>query len=163
MNSRMRGLTDASELHRPSLHQSGGPPGMPPRAAPSRFDALESAADAGMATPPLAVLLAVALHGQRCPRSQEPLRPHSARGPIACPGCPERKTLATWMPKRGCFGGALCCSPKLTHLATAFVPQDTVRRHLRSANSRGCDCVAPQKGLQRQRRRRTTAARYRGG
>ena len=86
----MRGMTDLSELHRPSLHQSGGPPAMPPRAAPSRFDALESAADAGMATPPLAVLLAVALHGQRCPRSQEPLRPHSAR-PERLPRVPREK------------------------------------------------------------------------
>ena len=82
----MRSSTDANDAHRPSQHQSGGPPAMPPRQAPSSREALESAAGAGMALPPLSVLLSVSLQGQKCPRSQEPLRPHSSRGPCACPG-----------------------------------------------------------------------------
>eukprot|EP00964_Phaeocystis_antarctica_P127294 scaffold90949_cov60-Phaeocystis_antarctica.AAC.8 len=78
-----RSLTDASEQHRPTTHQSGGPPSMAPRAAPSRYDALENAADAGMSTPPLTVLLSVLLHGQRCPRSQPSATLPSRRLPRA--------------------------------------------------------------------------------
>ena len=89
----------------------------------------------------------------KCPRSQEPLRPHSSRGPCACPG---RQVDAE-------REAPLCCSPKLTHLSTA-VPQDTVPHHLRSVSRRGRHCMAPQEGLQSsQRRWRATAARYRRG
>ena len=81
------------------------------------------------------------------------MRPHSSRGPCACPG---RQVDAE-------REAPLCCSPKLTHLSTA-VPQDTVPHHLRSASRRGRHCMAPQEGLQSsQRRWRATAARYRRG
>ena len=153
----MRSSTDANDAHRPSQHQSGGPPAMPPRQAPSSREALESAVGAGMALPPLSVLLSVSLQGQsvlarRSPCGHTPLEAHA------------RAQGARWMPRERLWPRApLCCSPKLTHLSTA-VPQDTVPHHLRSAGRRGRHCMAPQEGLQSsQRRWRATAARYRCG
>ena len=151
----MRSSTDANDAHRPSQHQSGGPPAMPPRQAPSSREALESAVGAGMALPPLSVLLSVSLQGQsvlarRSPCGRTPLEAHA------------RAQGARWMPRERLWP-RLCCSPKLTHLSTA-VPQDTVPHHLRSASRRGRHCMAPQEGLQSsQRRWRATAARYRRG
>lgn len=151
----MRSSTDANDAHRPSQHQSGGPPAMPPRQAPSSREALESAVGAGMALPPLSVLLSVSLQGQsvlarRSPCGRTPLEAHA------------RAQGARWMPRERLWP-PLCCSPKLTHLSTA-VPQDTVPHHLRSASRRGRHCMAPQEGLQSsQRRWRATAARYRRG
>ncbi len=154
---RMRTSTDANDAHRPSQHQSGGPPAMPPRQAPSSREALESAVGAGMALPPLSVLLSVSLQGQsvlarRSPCGRTPLEAHA------------RAQGARWMPRERLWPRVpLCCSPKLTHLSTA-VPQDTVPHHLRSASRRGRHCMAPQEGLQSsQRRWRATAARYRRG
>ena len=89
---RMRSSTDANDAHRPSQHQSGGPPAMPPRQAPSSREALESAAGAGMALPPLSVLLSVSLQGQsvlarRSPCGHTPLEAHA------------RAQGARWMPR----------------------------------------------------------------
>ena len=81
----MRSSTDANDAHRSSQHQSNGPPAMPPRQAPSSREALESAVGAGMALPPLSVLLSVSLQGQSV-LARRALRPHSSRGPCACPG-----------------------------------------------------------------------------
>ena len=128
---------------------------MPPRQAPSSREALESAVGAGMALPPLSVLLSVSLQGQsvlarRSPCGRTPLEAHA------------RAQGARWMPRERLWP-PLCSSPKLTHLSTA-VPQDTVPHHLRSAGRRGRHCMAPQEGLQSsQRRWRATAARYRRG
>ena len=88
----MRSSTDANDAHRPSQHQSGGPPAMPPRQAPSSREALESAVGAGMALPPLSVLLSVSLQGQsvlarRSPCGRTPLEAH-ARAQAG--GCRER-------------------------------------------------------------------------
>ena len=88
----MRSSTDANDAHRPSQHQSGGPPAMPPRQAPSSREALESAAGAGMALPPLSVLLSVSLQGQsvlarRSPCCRTPLEAHA------------RAQGARWMPR----------------------------------------------------------------
>ena len=88
----MRSSTDANDAHRPSQHQSGGPPAMPPRQAPSSREALESAAGAGMALPPLSVLLSVSHQGQsvlarRSPCGRTPLEAHA------------RAQGARWMPR----------------------------------------------------------------
>jgi len=109
----MRSLTDANDAHRASRHQSGGPPAMPPRQAPSSREALESAVSAGMALPPLSVLLSVSLKGQSVlarssPCDRTPLEAHA------------RAQGARWMPRERLWPRLSAARPN-SHLSTPYL------------------------------------------